>query len=579
MANQTSILPDLRFQFTNVVDLLSYRAIHQPHQNAYTFLDNRETERGSITYQQLELQAQSIAAYLQLLGVSGERILLLYQPSLEFITAFLGCLYAKVLPIPVDLPRRNQKMNRLKAITRDAQATAVLTTADTFDLIKQRSSEEEELAFLQCIATDNLSSTLAQSWQPPKITNDTTAFLQYTSGSTGVPKGVMVSHGNLLHNEYIIQNAFGHTEETIILGWLPFYHDMGLIGNVLQPLYIGRPCILIAPMAFMQQPIRWLQAISDYQVTTSGGPNFAYDLCVRKITSQQLESLDLSSWEVAFNGAEPIRADTLQRFTEKFAPCGFRKEAFYPCYGMAETTLMVSGGTKTSLPVFETVEEEALEKNLVVSSVEKGKRTRTLVSCGKALEDNKIVIVNPNTLESCPEGQVGEIWIFGKSVAQGYWNKPTQTQETFHAYLKDTKEGPFLRTGDLGFLKNKELFITGRLKNLIIIRGRNYYPNEIELTVENSHSAFKSSSGAVFVIEDGEQQKVIAVQEVQRQFIRKLNINEVVAQARKAVLLHHQLQLHKIVLVKPHSLPKTTSGKIQRHLCRDSFMKGELFLI
>jgi acyl-CoA synthetase (AMP-forming)/AMP-acid ligase II len=445
--------------------------------------------------------------------------------------------------------------------------------------IEIRLAENPEVTLLHYVATDLIPQEKSSFWQEPELNSNTLAFLQYTSGSTGTPKGVMVSHGNILHNEQMIQKAFGHTEKTIVLGWLPFHHDMGLIGNVLQPLYLGRPCILMSSMAFMLKPVRWLQAISRYQATTSGGPDFAYDLCIRKITPEQRETLDLSSWEVAFTGAEPIRADTLERFTATFAPYGFRSEAFYPCYGMAEGTLMVSGGLKTAMPILKTVREEAMGQNLVISAKKRDAGSRILVGCGKTLENQLIAIANPHTLRRCPAGEVGEIWVSGKSVAQGYWNRFDQTAQIFHAYLADTGEGPFLRTGDLGFLQDGELFVTGRLKDLIIIRGRNYYPNDIELTVQESNPALLPASGAVFVVEKDGEKQVVVVQEVERQFLRRLDINGVIADIREAVLQHHELRVHNVILVKTGSIPKTSSGKIQRYACRDAFLNGTLNLV
>jgi acyl-CoA synthetase (AMP-forming)/AMP-acid ligase II len=568
--------PKIWLKFSTLVDLLRYRATHQPNQIAYTFLTDGEIEEASITYQELDRQGRLIAAHLHLLGISSERVLLLYQTGIEFIAAFLGCLYAGVVAVPIYPPRRNQRMTRLQAIVADAQATVALTTMSVLANIKQSFAEEPELATLQYIATDNITSNYAENWQAPTLSENTLAFLQYTSGSTSTPKGVMVSHGNLLHNQQMIQTAFGHTEKTVVLGWLPFHHDMGLIGNVLQPLYLGRPCILMSPMAFMQKPIRWLQAISHYRATTSGGPNFAYDLCVRKITPEQRETLDLSSWEVAFNGAEPIRAETLQQFSTTFASCGFRPQAFYPCYGMAETTLIVSGGLKADLPIFYTVQEEALEQNRIVAAAAGEVRSKTLVGCGKTLLNQQVVIVNPETLNRCAANEIGEIWVSGPSITQGYWNRYEQTVETFQAYLSNTKEGPFLRTGDLGFLRDGELFITGRLKDIMIIRGRNYYPNDIELTVEQSHPSLLPFSGAAFVVEKNEEQQVAVVQEVKRESLQRLDRDRVMADIRKAVLQNHELRVHLVILIKSGSIPKTSSGKIQRHACREAFLNGTL---
>lgn len=565
-------------RFSTLVELLSYRAQNQLEQKAYTFLQDGETEEVSLTYQELDQKARAIASHLQSLEASGERALLLYPPGLEFITAFLGCLYAGVIAVPAYPPRQNMNFLRLQAIVTDAQATVVLTTSALLANLVNQWAQNPELPTMHWLSTDDIDSNLSSDWQEPRLERDNLAFLQYTSGSTGTPKGVMISHGNLLSNERYINIGFGHTEKTIVVGWLPLFHDMGLIGNVLQPLYLGLPSILMSPVAFLQKPLRWLQAISRYKATTSGGPNFAYDLCVRKITPEERSRLDLSSWEVAFNGAEPVRPETLERFANYFAECGFRKEAFYPCYGMAETTLFVSGGLKTSPPVLYKLEAAALEENQVVAA-ESDEGTRTIVGCGRTWLDEKIAIVDPQSLTLCSPSQVGEIWVSGSSVAAGYWRRPEQTTETFQAYLSDTGEGPFLRTGDLGFLQDEELFVTGRLKDVIIVRGQNHYPQDIELTVQNSHPALRLNCGAAFTVEQKGQQRLVVVQEVERTSLRRLDIKEVVGNITEAVIDHHGLQVYATVLIKPGSIPKTSSGKIQRHACRRGFLDGSLNVV
>ncbi|MCY7391119.1 MAG: fatty acyl-AMP ligase, partial [Leptolyngbyaceae cyanobacterium CAN_BIN12] len=456
---------------------------------------------------------------------------------------------------------------------------------------------------------------LSANWQPPAITSDTLAFLQYTSGSTGTPKGVMVSHGNLLHNERMIQMAFQHTEETVVVGWLPLYHDMGLIGNLLQPLYLGRPCIFMSPVAFLQKPIRWLQAISRYKATSSGGPNFAYDLCTRKVTSEQRSQLDLSAWDLAFTGAEPIRADTLENFAATFADCGFRREAFYPCYGMAEGTLLISGGTKTEPPIIKQVDAVALEQNRVALIADEPAQVRSLIGCGYGWCGQTMRIVDPETYLQCPEGQVGEIWVAGDSVAQGYWKQPELTQTTFQAYITDTNEGPFLRTGDLGFLQENELFFTGRLKDIIIIRGCNHYPQDIELTVEQSHPSIrKPGCAAAFSVEITGEERLVVVAEVERRYRERrraaqtetseterraltdrrqqspdpkaeaernqpLDVEAIIGSLRQAVAAHHGLQVYGALLLKAGSIPKTSSGKIQRYACRTGFLTQGLDVV
>jgi acyl-CoA synthetase (AMP-forming)/AMP-acid ligase II len=564
--------------WSNFIELLTYRAQHQPAQTAYTFLSRGETETDKLTYLQLERKVKAIAARLQEIEAEGKRALLIYSPGLEFIAAFFGCIYASVVAVPAYPPRRNQKMNRLQAIVENAQATVALTTVALRENIEPRLAQSPEMAALEWLTTDDIPSELGSHWQKPLVDSNTLAFLQYTSGSTGTPKGVMVSHGNLLQNSELIYQSFGHSSDSQGVIWLPPYHDMGLIGGVLQPLYAGFPVTLISPVDFLQQPLRWLKAISRYRATTSGGPNFAYDLACDKITPAQIANLDLSSWEVAFTGAEPVRAETLERFAKTFEPCGFRKEAFYPCYGMAETTLIVSGGIKTATPIVREVAAEALEQNRVVTV--KGKQnSRQLVGCGGCLSEQKIIIVDPKSMTAVPDEGVGEIWIAGSTVAQGYWNRPQETQATFNAYLTDTGEGPFLRTGDLGFLQDGELFITGRIKDAIIIRGQNHYPHDIEITVEKSHPALRPNCGAAFAVDINGSEKLVIVYEVKRSYLRKLNVQEVVESIRRSVTAEHNLQVYATVLVKTESIPKTSSGKIQRHACRTGFLNGSLNVV
>jgi acyl-CoA synthetase (AMP-forming)/AMP-acid ligase II/acyl carrier protein len=357
---------------------------------------------------------------------------------------------------------------------------------------------------------------------------------------------------------------------------------MGLIGNVLQPLYLGIKSVLMPPAAFIQKPARWLHAISRYRATTSGGPNFAYELCARKVSPEQRVGLDLSSWEVAFNGAEPVRASTFVRFTETFKDHGLKPSAFYPCYGMAETTLVVSGGS-AARPIIRNVEAAALEEGRVVEvdggpAGPGGDGTRALVSCGRTWLE-KVRVVDPTTRTVCPENRVGEIWVSSGSVAQGYWNRPQQTEESFRARLADTGEGPFLRTGDLGFFRGEELVITGRLKDVIIIRGRNHYPQDLEQTVEECHPALKASGGAAFSVEVEDEERLVVIQEVERSYLRNLDVADVTATIRQAVAEQHELHVHAVVLLKTSSILKTSSGKSQRQACRKAFLEGSLSVV
>ncbi|MCP4993782.1 MAG: AMP-binding protein [Gammaproteobacteria bacterium] len=561
-------------QVTTLLELLYYRVQHQPTQIAYRFLQDGETAETSLTYQALDQQARTIAAHLQARSQAGDRVLLLYPSGLDFIVAFYACLYAEMIAVPAYPPHPNRPMARLESIVNNAQPSVCLTTQTIWQKIALRFSQNPALAQLTTISSDTLDTAQAGVWQTPTITPDTLAFLQYTSGSTGTPKGVMVSHNNLLHNQQMIAAAFEHNEETIVAGWLPLFHDMGLVGNVLQPIYMGIPCILMSPMSFLQKPVRWLQTISRYRATTSGGPNFAYDLCVQKVTVEQRIALDLSSWQVACNGAEPIRAETLQRFAETFAECGFNRTAFYPCYGLAEATLLVSGGLRTKPPHTYSVNKITLGQNRIVP--DENEESQSLVGCGHGRLNQQIEIVNPETLLRCSSEEVGEIWVSGPSVAQGYWQQSEETEKIFQAYLADTNEGPFLRTGDLGFLKDGELFVTGRLKDMIIIRGQNHYPQDIEMTVEKCHLALQPTSGAAFSIDVEGTEQLVIVYEVRRTYLRKFKADEIYHQIRQAVSEEHDLQVYAIVLLKPASVPKTTSGKIQRNICRQGFLDSSL---
>ncbi|MGB3636257.1 MAG: amino acid adenylation domain-containing protein [Rivularia sp. (in: cyanobacteria)] len=560
---------------STVIELLRLRSFKQANQNAFTFLFDGETEQATLTYQELDRLARRIATQLQARGLTGERALLLYPAGLDFLTAFFGCLYAGVVAVTAYPPRNKRNTPRIKAICADAQATIALTTTEKLSTVQSLMMEKTDIKSLQWLTTDNLAPGIEDNWKEPSINKDTLAFLQYTSGSTGKPKGVMISHGNLLNNAQTTYQFMEHSPESKFVTWLPMYHDMGLIGGILQPLYGGFACIIMPPTSFLQRPYRWLQTISKYKGTTSGGPNFAYDLCVQKITPEQKATLDLSSWDVAFNGAEPVRYETLERFATAFSECGFRREAFYPCYGMAETTLMVSGVNKATSPIVKTVQKSALESNKVVeSSVDE---VYNFVGCGRVIPEQKVVIANPETFKSCQPSEIGEIWVSGPSVGQGYWNRAEDTGETFGAYLSDTGEGPFLRTGDLGFLQNGELFVTGRGKDLIIIRGRNLYPQDIELTSERSHSCLRSGASAAFTVLVNNEEKLVVVQELE--FRAKPDKTEVIGAIRKAISEEHQVQVYAVVLIKPGSIPKTSSGKIQRRATRAQFEKDELNVV
>ncbi|HZZ71629.1 MAG TPA: aminotransferase class I/II-fold pyridoxal phosphate-dependent enzyme [Pirellulales bacterium] len=570
-------LPGTFFGPSNLVDLLRHRADHQGQERAFTYLVDGENDEIVWNYADVDRRARAIGAWLLQQGLRGERALLLYPAGLDFIAAFLGCLYAGVVAVPAYPPRRNRLMNRIEAISDDAEAKVALTTQDVWERVQGVLDQTPDLKAIAWLSTDKLDLNLADRWQRPDVHGDTLAFLQYTSGSTGTPKGVMLNHSNLMHNCALIAYAFEHTRSGSGVFWLPSYHDMGLIGGILQPLYVGSPNILMSPMSFLQRPLRWLQAITKYRATTSGGPNFAYDLCVRKITPQERESLDLSCWGLAFNGAEPIHPETLDKFAEYFAPCGFRRNAFYPCYGLAEATLIVSGGYKDAPPVIRTYDAKALENHQVIDALSDENGVRQLVGCGNTIRDQQVVIANPDKLTLCGPDEVGEIWVKGLSVAQGYWKKPADTERVFQAYLKDTGAGPFLRTGDLGFLRDGELFVTGRLKDLMIIRGLNHYPQDIEATVQRAHPLLRPLAGGAFTVERGGSERLVVVNEIERG--RNHNLLEVYQAIRRDVSAEHELPVEAIVLIKAGSIPKTSSGKIQRHACKAGFLHDELEVV
>ncbi|MEO0835257.1 MAG: fatty acyl-AMP ligase, partial [Cyanobacteria bacterium J06642_3] len=526
-----------------LIDRLQEQASTQPHKRAFTFLADGDIEIDSLTYQQLIDQAQAIAYTLLDRNAQGQRALLLYQPGLDFITAFLGCLYAGVVAVPVYPPRANRSLERLLAIVTDAEASFALTTNVIQDQIADKFATHNTNTSFQFISTDAVELDLASSWQHPAISSDSLAFLQYTSGSTGKPKGVMVSHGNLIANSQTIQHYFGNQRDHILTSWLPPYHDMGLIGSIIQPAYVGSSMYLMAPVTFLQRPYRWLQAISNYRGQTNGGPNFAYDLCVDRITPEQKATLDLSCWELAFSGAEPVRAETINRFSEYFQDCGFRRQAFYPCYGMAESTLMITGNKRGQEPVIASFDSQELAKNQAVATSEASEQT-TLVSSGGNVSGQQLVIANPETRNQCQDGEIGEIWVKSPSVAQGYWNRPQLSLESFDAVLTNTQESGWFRTGDLGFLHNGELFVTGRLKDLIIIHGRNYYPQDIELTVDHAHEAIRAGNVAAFAVEVAGSEKLVVTPEIKRTALRKLDVEQVTKAIRSAIAKNHELQVH-----------------------------------
>ena len=569
-------------KYTNLVELLKDKAIAHPNRVAYRFLENSTTETGCLTYQELDLQARAIASLLQSSVKPGAKALLVYayDAGLEFVAAFMGCLYADVVAVTTTPPRQSKDLAKLTQRITSSDTEIVLTTQDFINAFKGKLLTNVSLAkqfqHLKLITTDNVDLGLAQDWKQPAITPQTLAFFQYTSGSTGNPKGVMVTHENILYNQEMIRQGFAHTEDTVVVGWLPLFHDMGLIGNILQPLYLGTESILMSPVSLAQKPFEWLKAITKYRATTSGGPNFAYDLLCLKATAEKLAELDLSSWLVAFSGAETVRAETIERFSHIFAPCGFKESAFYPCYGMAETTLFITGGLQTAKPIVKYVDSLSLEQNKAVEVASNTPNSKAIVGCGKPWLDTEAIIVDPQSLVSLNDDTVGEIWVRGSGVSQGYWNQPVETKDTFQAYLANDQEKAWLRTGDLGFISNGELYITGRLKEVMIFWGRYCYPQHVERTVQQAHSALKPNAGAAFSIDAMGAERLVIVQEVERSYLRSLNVPEIVTAICQAVGKEHEVEVYAVNLIKTGSIPKTSSGKIQRRTCAKQFLEQSL---
>jgi acyl-CoA synthetase (AMP-forming)/AMP-acid ligase II len=430
---------------------------------------------------------------------------------------------------------------------------------------------------LHWLATDTIDMAEAGGWQATAVTSESIAFMQYTSGSTAAPKGVIVPHRALLANSEMIRNIFESDQNTVFVSWLPLFHDLGLISNIVQTVYVGGRCLLMSPFAFLQKPFRWLQAISHYRANISGGPDFAYALAAHKVTEAQKAGLDLSSWRIAYNGAEPVRQATLELFAAAFAPCGFRREALLPGYGQAEATLFASGGPTNHGPIYYRLDANAFGRHRVVPANE-GTAAFTAVACGYTnWGDQQVKIVNLETLRESPPGEVGEIWIAGSHVAGGYWNKPAETEATFHAYTADTGAGPFLRTGDLGFIHEGQLYIGGRIKDLIIIDGENHYPQDIEFTVENAHPSVRNGCTAAFAIDKDGKERLVVVAELKPAGESNPPVSEAIAQEiRQAVSREHGIPVYDIVFIQARTIHKTSSGKIQRRACCADYLQQQL---
>ncbi|CAM4006667.1 hybrid non-ribosomal peptide synthetase/type I polyketide synthase [Pseudoalteromonas byunsanensis] len=565
---------------TNIVASLVSLAKTRGDDIAYQYFFEDEQPSKPLTYAQLDQNAREIASQLKVHFKKGDRALLLYNSGFEFVEAFFACLYAGVVAVPAYPPKKNQNIDRLRSIIVDAGAAGALTTARINDIARPLFESEPSLTALPIYTTDERGGNLLEplSWQDIDVESSDLAFLQYTSGSTGNPKGVMVDHANIIDNEEMMKQAFGHDQSTAIVSWLPHFHDMGLIFGIMHPIYIGAPAALMNPTYFLQKPLRWLKLLSETKALTSSAPNFAYDLCVDTVKDDELEALDLSNWRCALNGAEPVRASTLERFYQKFKRCGLTRQSISPCYGMAETTLFATGGRLSQLTKVLKLNAEQMHQGKAVLAAQyqqeqpfydfdalDNEQSYHAISCGVSWQNHTIAIVNPNSKQRCDEGTIGEIWVKGASVAKGYWQNEQATEETFNAYIAKEHDGPYLRTGDLGFIYQEELYVTGRCKDVLIFRGKNYYPQDIELTVTEAHDALDNNGGAAFSVptENGDEGLVV-VQQVKRTALRKLNAEQVFLRVTQAIIEQHGITPYELVLIKPGRILKTSSGKIQR---------------
>jgi len=560
-------------EFATIIDVLKFRAKHQPDALAYTFLDQRANLVREITNSQMHDAAARVGSWLRLKVAPSSRVILLLPTGFEFVSVFLGAMYASVIPVPINVPNSANQWPRFRAIIEDCDANLVLTTNDLLESVTSGVVGNSNGRQLEVVSVSDMGETTGHSLLSNVISPNNVAFLQYTSGTTGVPKGVVVTHDNLVFNEKLIKDHIKPAEGSSVMGWLPLYHDMGLIGNLLQPLYAGVSCILMPPLAFLRDPFQWLKCISDYKATISGGPNFAYELCANRIKEERLEGLDLSLWKTAFCGSEKIQPTTIDKFSHRFKRCGFDAEAFLPCYGLAEATLFVSGKISGTGVARSRVSKAGLRRR-TLANPENPTDAIDVIGCGQ-VSDSSVIIVDPKTKHRLTDKHIGEIWVRGRHVTNGYWQRQNLNNELFSAKTNNTGEGPFLRTGDLGFINQHELYITGRLKELIIIRGKNFYPEDIEAAARMSHNDLLDCRGAAFSIECDNEERLVLVQEVKKKDACAENYVSYEANIRIALSSSQHIDLHDIAFVRQKELPVTSSGKIQRIKCRQHYLDNQ----
>lgn len=566
-------------QCRTVVDLLRLRADIAPNRAAYTYLTGGEAEERTLTWHDVDVRARALAAWLGSISGGGERMVLLFPSGLEFVTAFFGCLYAGAVAVPaypLDPLRLERTRARLRFMLDDCRPSRVLATTAYRDAVLSMFDDRRYFDRFEWGLVDTVADDLAPAWRPPEIEGRTLAIIQYTSGSIASPKGVLVSHRNVLANEAMIVGAHGYDMETTFVSWVPLAHDWGLINSVVQPAYSGGQSVLMSTDAFLEKPVRWLRAVSSRPAVSSGGPNFAYDLCLRRIAPEECVGLDLAGWRWAGVSAGPVRSETLAAFSSAFRPFGFAASAFYSGYGLAEATLLVADSERFQVPRVLTVDRMSLQKGQIVQRVAVDpSTTQSFTTCGTPPVVERVRIVDPETGAVRPDDQVGEVWVAGDNVADGYWNRPEESERTFGGITAEG-DGPFLRTGDLGFFHQGELYICGRLKDLIIIRGRNIYPHDIELTAEHSHPAARPGGSVAFAIDAEADERLVVVQERRPAAPGGSGHDAEIADAiRTAIVRVHGL-VADVVLVEPGTIRKTSSGKLQRNACREAFIAREL---
>lgn len=574
----TSSMDGTALPAENMIDRLLQHEQNIPGKTIYSLLEDGINESDSITYLEMITRAKSIAALLQQKGEKGDRVLLLFPTGIGFITTFFACLFAGMIAIPAYPPKRNKANERFRAIVTNSTPSFIVSTSEISAEMEKHKLLEGLPPISHRVIYGEISGEHAGKWVHPGIRPDDIALIQYTSGSTGTPNGVMVSHGNIIHNSEFIKQSFGFDEHSVGVNWLPNFHDMGLIGCLIQAAYLGGTNIIIPPLSFLKSPANWFRAITRYGATTGGGPNFAFDYSNEKVDDEVISELDLSGLRTLYCGAEPIRDHTLKQFAEKFGAAGFRASQLFPVYGMAESVLIVSGGDFRADPVFFDADAKMLEQNKV-RPASGDDESRTLTGCGYPWLGMRVAIINPETLQASLSDEVGEIWVEGASVAKGYWNDPERTEDTFKAYLAGSDDGPWLRTGDLGFIRDGQLYVTGRLKDLIIIRGLNYFPNDIENTIENCHEAIRPNASAAFSDDIDGEERLIVVAEVERAYVRDLPKDEVLEALRREVFAAFGIQPYAISLIRTGSIIKTSSGKIKRYAVRSAWKANDLNIV